>query len=211
MLTLALVLTATNTIYRHARDAARKRNVDTDLVTDFKQAEVEGDFLVYQGKKLPQTRPARVGTVRRRAILASHETTVTYTIVLPDEPVLEFTYGMVFRRDRQADTRAESVVFKVRLERDQAAPVTLFEKTVDIGRGEGETWTPVRLDPLSIDPAYYTPLEAAYVNHFSVGKRLLSFGLLAWFFLLLIPLVLFTHIRRQQSAPTHELILCFPS
>ena len=34
--------------------------------------------------------------------------------------------------------------------------------------------TPVRLDPLSIDPAYYTPLEAAYVNHFSVGKRLIG-------------------------------------
>jgi hypothetical protein len=48
-----------------------------------------------------------------------------------------------------------------------------------------------RLDLLSIDPDYYTPLEAAYVNHFAVGKRLLSFGLLAWMFLPLIPLVPF--------------------
>lgn len=53
------------------------------------------------------------------------------------------------------------------------------------------TAAPVRLDPSSLDPAYYTPLEAAYVNHFSVGKRLLSFGLLALFWLLLLPLVPF--------------------
>lgn len=57
---------------------------------------------------------------------------------------------------------------------------------LDVANG---SQTPVRLDPLSIDPAYYTPLEAAYVNHYSIGKRLLSFGLLAWFFLLLLPLV----------------------
>ena len=52
--------------------------------------------------------------------------------------------------------------------------------------------TPVRLDPLSIDPAYYTPLEAAYVNHYSVGKRVFGIGafwLLAGFFLLLLPLM----------------------
>jgi len=35
----------------------------------------------------------------------------------------------------------------------------------------------------SLDPHYYTPLEAAYCNHFAIGKRLISFGLLAWFFL----------------------------
>ena len=50
---------------------------------------------------------------------------------------------------------------------------------------------PHRLDLLSVDPGYYTALEAAYVNHFSVGKRLLSFGLLGWMFLPLIPLVPF--------------------
>lgn len=46
-----------------------------------------------------------------------------------------------------------------------------------------------RLDFYSVDPAYYTPLEAAYVSHFSVGKRLLSFGGLAWLFLPLLPLI----------------------
>ncbi len=50
---------------------------------------------------------------------------------------------------------------------------------------------PHRLDLLSVDPGYYTSLEAAYVNHFSVGRRLLSFGLLGWMFLPLMPLVPF--------------------
>ena len=32
----------------------------------------------------------------------------------------------------------------------------------------------------SIDPNYYPPLEAAYVNHLRIGRRLLEFGVLAW-------------------------------
>ena len=46
-----------------------------------------------------------------------------------------------------------------------------------------------RLDLFSLDPNYYTPLEAAVVSHFSVGKRLVSFGLLGWLFLILLPLL----------------------
>ena len=44
-----------------------------------------------------------------------------------------------------------------------------------------------RLDRYSIDASYYTPLEAASVNHLSVGRRFLSFGILGWFFLVLLP------------------------
>ncbi|MDB4419448.1 LssY C-terminal domain-containing protein [bacterium] len=46
-----------------------------------------------------------------------------------------------------------------------------------------------RLDLYSVDPCYYTPLEAASINHFSVGRRLLSFGILGWLFLFLLPLL----------------------
>lgn len=42
---------------------------------------------------------------------------------------------------------------------------------------------PYRLRLARLDPGYYTPLEAAMVNHFAIGTRLLSFGLMAWFFL----------------------------
>jgi len=50
---------------------------------------------------------------------------------------------------------------------------------------------PYRLRLASLDPNYYAPLEAAYVNHFAIGKRILGFGLLAWLFLPLIILLLF--------------------
>jgi hypothetical protein len=50
---------------------------------------------------------------------------------------------------------------------------------------------PYRLRLASLDPNYYPPLEAALVNHFHVGRRLLGFGLLAWFFLPLLILLPF--------------------
>jgi hypothetical protein len=51
---------------------------------------------------------------------------------------------------------------------------------------------PYRLRLASLDPSYYPPLEAALVNHFAIGKRLVGFGLLAWLFL---PLVLLLPFR----------------
>jgi hypothetical protein len=42
-----------------------------------------------------------------------------------------------------------------------------------------------------MDPNYYPPLEAAFVNHFRIGRRLLEFGLLAWLFLPLLILIPF--------------------
>src|SRR5262245_1697594 len=73
--------------------------------------------------------------------------------------------------------------------------------------------TPLRLYVLDVDPHYYTPLEAAGINHFSVLKRLSAYGLAAWYFLpllLLMPLKLYTAARanrrmddcfREQSFP----------
>jgi LssY C-terminus len=60
---------------------------------------------------------------------------------------------------------------------------------------------PLRLYLLDIDPHYYTPLEAAGINHFSVLKRLSAFGLAGWYFLpllLLLPLKLFTAARANR-------------
>jgi hypothetical protein len=47
----------------------------------------------------------------------------------------------------------------------------------------------LRLHLVSIDPNYYTPLEAAALNHFSISKRLSGFGFVAW--LLFWPLLAF--------------------
>jgi hypothetical protein len=52
-----------------------------------------------------------------------------------------------------------------------------------------------RLRLASLDPSYYPPLEAAFINHFAVGKRLIGFGLLAWLFLpflMLLPFKVFS-------------------
>ncbi|HYV34368.1 MAG TPA: LssY C-terminal domain-containing protein [Gemmataceae bacterium] len=48
-----------------------------------------------------------------------------------------------------------------------------------------------RLRLASLDPSYYPPLEAAFVNHFAIGKRLIGFGMLAWLFLPLLILLPF--------------------
>ena len=55
------------------------------------------------------------------------------------------------------------------------------------GRGIQPVWLeisnrdrqPYRLRLASLDPNYYPPLEAALVNHFAIGRRLVAFGLLA--------------------------------
>jgi len=49
-----------------------------------------------------------------------------------------------------------------------------------------------RLHLGSLDPNYYSPLEAAFVSHFATGKRLAGFGLLAWFFF---PLLIFVPLK----------------
>jgi hypothetical protein len=60
----------------------------------------------------------------------------------------------------------------------------------------------LRLQLVEIDPNYYTPLEAAAANHFSITKRLSAFGLVGWVFflplLLLIPFKLITAYRANH-------------
>ena len=60
---------------------------------------------------------------------------------------------------------------------------------------------PYRLQFVAIDPNYFSPLEASAINHYSSGKRLLVFGLLAWLLFpllaLLLPIKLFA-VRRAN-------------
>jgi hypothetical protein len=60
----------------------------------------------------------------------------------------------------------------------------------------------LRLQLVEIDPNYYTPLEAAAANHYSITKRLSAFGLVGWVFflplLLLIPFKLITAYRANH-------------
>ncbi len=51
---------------------------------------------------------------------------------------------------------------------------------------------PLRLQLVGIDPRYFTPLEAAAAVHFSIVRRLTTFGVLGWMFL---PLVLLAPLK----------------
>lgn len=81
------------------------------------------------------------------------------------------------------DDRESERFFGVPLARRGIQPVWLALSN----RGENG----YRLRLASIDPNYFPPLEVAYVNHFRIGRRLLYFGLLAWFFLPLLILLPF--------------------
>ena len=72
-------------------------------------------------------------------------------------------------------------LFGVRLDRHDLQAVWL-----EVANGAGE---PLWLDLVRLDPGYYTPLEAANIARFALGKRLLTFGLLGWLFLPLLPLL----------------------
>ena len=50
--------------------------------------------------------------------------------------------------------------------------------------------SPMRLHLVALDPEYDTPREAAALSRFSIGKRLMSFGIVAWFFLPVIGLLI---------------------
>ena len=96
------------------------------------------------------------------------------------------------RAQLQADERAEATVavltasesrrlFGVDLARRGIQPVFL--------RISNRSGSSLRLQMVELDPRYFTPLEAAAVNHFSVLRRLSAFGMMGWVFLPLVLLV----------------------
>ena len=77
--------------------------------------------------------------------------------------------------------RESQQLFGVRLARHRLQAVWLEV----VNGGEEPLW----LDRVRFDPNYYTPQEAGNIMHFSVGRRLVEFGLLGWMFLPLLPLI----------------------
>lgn len=61
------------------------------------------------------------------------------------------------------------------------------------------TSTPLRLQLVRIAPNYFTPLEAASVNHFSIAKRLSAFGLIGWLCFPLLALIPFKVISAWRA------------
>jgi hypothetical protein len=112
-------------------------------------------------------------------------------VTTPYEPVAAVD-GFMERAETQEQPRARVTVavltsresrrfFGVDVARRGIQPVFL--------RIENRSQESVRLQMVSIDPNYFTPLEAAGVNHFSVFRRLSAFGLMGWLFLPLLALV----------------------
>lgn len=66
---------------------------------------------------------------------------------------------------------------------------------------------PCRLQMTAIDPNYFSPLEAAALNHYSGGKRLLQFGALAW--LLFLPVILLLPIKLFSVRRANRLMDAF--
>ena len=68
-------------------------------------------------------------------------------------------------------------------------------------RIENRSAMSIRLQLVSIDPNYYTPLEAAGLGHYSITKRLSAFGFMGWLFLpllVLVPFKLITAFRANR-------------
>ena len=92
------------------------------------------------------------------------------------------------------DARECEQIFGVPLTRRGLQPVYL--------RIENRSHTALRLQLIDVDPNYYTPVEAAGVNHFSMLRRLSAFGLLGWWLfgplLLILPFKLVTAYRANR-------------
>jgi len=79
------------------------------------------------------------------------------------------------------DSRASRRFFGVPMARRGIQPVWIHVVN--------RTGQPRRLQFVAVDPNYFSPLEAAAVNHYAIAKRLLEFGFLAWLFLPLLVLL----------------------
>ena len=111
--------------------------------------------------------------------------TTPYT---PDESARDFMARAQTQANEQAqvtvavlDAHESDRFFGVPMARRGVQPVYL--------RVENRSAVPLRLQLVRIDPNYYTALEAAAANHFSIAKRLSAFGLVGLLFVSLLALV----------------------
>ncbi len=89
------------------------------------------------------------------------------------------------------DARESDAFFGVPLARRGIQPVWL--------RITNNAKAPCRLRLASLDPNYFPPLEAAFVNHFRIGRRLLAFGFLAFLYLPLLILLPFKILGARSA------------
>ena len=113
------------------------------------------------------------------------------TVYRPDESFAGFMERAVTQEDPRARVTVAVLaptesrrLFGVDVGRRGIQPVFL--------RIENRAARSLRLQAVTVDPRYFTPLEAAGVNHFSITRRLSAFGALGWLFF---PLVLLAPLK----------------
>lgn len=103
------------------------------------------------------------------------------------------------------DSKESSQIFGVSLTRRGIQPLYL--------RITNRSNVPLRLKVVSIDPNYFSPLEAAALNHFSIFKRLTAFGVVGWVFfhllLVVLPSKIITSFWANQRMDDYFLMRAF--
>jgi len=125
---------------------------------------------------------------------------LTITAYEPDPRLDDHRRRIVFQQDGRARAGVAVLsapegrrLFGVDLTRRGIQPVFVHVEN----RGVED----LRLQLLEMDPRYFTPLEAAGANHFSIARRLSAFGAMGWLFLpllALVPLKLLTAWRANR-------------
>ena len=100
---------------------------------------------------------------------------------LAAEPIRRWSTGRAVVKVAVPSATESRRVFGVDVAKHGIQPVWL--------RIENRSPGSLRLQMVNIDPRYFTPLEAAGVNHFSIFRRLSAFGAIGWVFLPLLGLV----------------------
>jgi hypothetical protein len=140
-----------------------------------------------------------IKTILRHLFTVPYNPEPTYRTFLSraetqDGPVAQVTVAV-------ADAAESQRLFGVHLARRGLQPVYL--------RIQNHSDKHLRLHLVSIDPNYYTPLEAAALNHFSISKRLSGFGFAAWLLWPLLPLIPFKLVTAYRA--NHRMDDCFQS
>jgi len=146
----------------------------------------------------------RSDLAEQHPVATSFSTRLWHLLITPYTPQPE-ARSFVEQAQSQEDHRAKASVAVVDARQsDQFFGVPLTRRGIQAVYLKIENRSPglLRLQLVKIDPNYFTPLEAAAANHFSIARRLTAFGLVGWIFflpvLLLVPLKLISAYRANH-------------
>ena len=111
-------------------------------------------------------------------------------VITPFDPEPGFD-GFLERAQTESNDRAQVTVAVLsgrEAERLFGVPINRRGIQPVFVRVENRSADGLRLQVVSLDPSYFTPLEAASLCHFSIVRRLSTFGIIGWLF---VPMVLF--------------------